>query len=493
MPNHNKPKRIQPHSLEFPSQERKSGYSFGDPFANPTDGSGNPMNRDNVNPFDGPGSTSQTRGNIVGSNIPESFGGGQQPGKATLWDPGAPQTGGGGGKSFSPMPQQGGGGQQGQQGPQPKQPTYDPFSRIPMSPDERQQASEALREIQNSVSGLHTYKGNNMKFDANGNRVLATGGDLDSVQRARDLQNLINQYDRRQASTLFSNPNSEAGLSFQNRLDLQQDQQAFAGGQSDANRDQQRYLQTDQQAFQTLHQGWDQEFQGGQNELDRGFQGGQADLNRAQQTALQGSSQAFQAGQQDSSQAFQSRENSLDRQLQVELQESMAELQHGLQDKGFEFQEEQNSLDRAIEKDRLQLQKTVQLGQLDLARRQQGHIEEAQKQQHELQQKQFKLSLFQNLAQSPEILYFLGQSQEALGQFEDLFDGGGGGIGALISKIQQAPPVNIQQYRALGSQEQSAADFANTANTGDLNPQQTRFGQAPGAAQNTQPQFVSRG
>ena len=148
---------------------------------------------------------------------------------------------------------------------------------------------------------------------------------------------------------------------------------------------------------------------------------------------MQGAEHTFQGGQAD----FQ-------RQHEIELQGMQDGLQTTLQEQMFTFQEEQAGLDRQLEEERLALQKTVQTGQLDLARKQQAHIEEVERQELELKQKQFKMEIFQSLAQSPEILYFLGQSPQAMSQFNDLFDGAGGGnISGLIQSISATPPTNI--------------------------------------------------
>ena len=175
-------------------------------------------------------------------------------------------------------------------------------------------------------------------------------------------------------------------------------QHNFQGSQNQLDRDQQRFLQENNQAWQSgenqltrdqqrILQELSQTWQSGENSANRNWQSGENTLNRDQQTMLQQMSQAWQSGEnqltrqqqqllQELSQSWQSGENTLGRDFQRELQHLQHQQNLGMLDaqgqqrlKEMEFQQNwqsgENTLGRDFQRELQHLQHQQNLGMLD--------------------------------------------------------------------------------------------------------------------------------
>ena len=156
----------------------------------------------------------------------------------------------------------------------------------------------------------------------------------------------------------------------------------------------------------------------------------------------------------------------LDRQMQI--QQALLENQQ-------EFQREQSALDRALRATEMQEASRAAKAQETL---------QASKYQLELQQ--FKVSTFAMLSSQPEMLYFLGQVGGA-GMFADVLgEDTANTLNELLERMNQTPPINIQQFARLGGAEQAQQAFAYTARTGVGDVSTQLRGEAPQAGRNAQ-------
>jgi hypothetical protein len=131
------------------------------------------------------------------------------------------------------------------------------------------------------------------------------------------------------------------------------------------------------------------------------------------------------------------------------------------------FQRAQNDLDRALQQQ-----------QLDEAQRSSQVLEDLQRQKIQADQDKFKLDLFMGLSQSPEMLFFLGQSG-LLSMFGDLMGDGGFALGQMMENIGASQTVNAQQFQQQSSTQQGQSRFGISATTGSTNPDALLRGNAP--------------
>mgnify|MGYP001573564061 CR=1 FL=1 len=158
----------------------------------------------------------------------------------------------------------------------------------------------------------------------------------------------------------------------------------------------------------------------------------------------------------------------------VGLVEREGQIQAELENTKMKFQSEQNALDRALRA--LDLQE---------ANRAAVATEALRGQELSLSQQQFKLSVFQTLAASPEILYFLGkQGGAAMAQFGDLFGDGGALMDEMMTRINSQPAANIQEFATLSAGEQGIERFRLSAQTGIKDTTAALRGSAPRAVIN---------
>ncbi len=158
----------------------------------------------------------------------------------------------------------------------------------------------------------------------------------------------------------------------------------------------------------------------------------------------------------------------LQNRLDIGLATRRGEIQNALQNSLFNFQEQQAQLDRHLQA--LELEEATRAAQ---------QLEFLRGEELELQQKAFKLNVFTSLAQSPEILFFLGQNPGMLQSFGDLLGDGGQIISDVLTRLNERPTANIQQFRALTGSERGTEAFRITATTGTRDVSGLLAGEAP--------------
>lgn len=118
------------------------------------------------------------------------------------------------------------------------------------------------------------------------------------------------------------------------------------------------------------------------------------------------------------------------------------------------FSREQSELDRALRRDEFESAQTSARA-----------LEELDRSRLELEQQQFKLDIFAQLMESPQILAFLGE--DGIEQFGDLLGDGGATIREMMQRVSAGgPAANIQGFARLSGEEQDTEAFRISALTG---------------------------
>ena len=254
----------------------------------------------------------------------------------------------------------------------------------------------------------------------------------------------------------------------------------WQGAQAALNRLHEIGLQKSTQDWQSAEGYWDRKWQSGEAEAGRDFTAGQAELDRGFASGEAAAGRDFEGGQAD-----------LQRAHQVNLQDDMQAFQITLDTQRQTFEGEQAGLDRELSYARVEMERDIEMGRINVAAQQNRILRELETKKIKLQEQQFKLSVFQSLAQSPEILWFLNESG-SVSQFADLFQGdGGGALQSVLDSIGEFQVLNSQEYARLGSKGQGVADFGHTAQTGERNPGQSRSQESPLSANFSLPNVKS--
>ena len=172
------------------------------------------------------------------------------------------------------------------------------------------------------------------------------------------------------------------------------------------------------------------------------------------------------------------------------MQDDRQDFEFKIQKSEQGFIQEENQLNRQLDKYKADLQDAATHRNLDIVGERNRQIRVTENAQAALERRRFKLDILKSFSAAPEMLYFMGQSSDPLQIFGELFsdDEGGSGQGAelqqafsrMMSDVQDPRfAVNLQSYSQMGAEGQAQSRYAQTARTGDRNPEQTLRGQAP--------------
>ena len=244
------------------------------------------------------------------------------------------------------------------------------------------------------------------------------------------------------------------------------------------------------QAWQTGEREGTQEWQTGENKRTQETGILWDRLTQQWQDRQRRETQDWQTGEREGGQDWQSGENQADRTFQLTMQDDMQDFQTKIQNSEQGFIRQENALNRELETYKVDLQNAAEHRNLDIVADRNQQIRRVEAQQASLERRKFKLEILQSFAASPEMLFFMGQNSDPAKIFGELFSEGDGGSGEnaglqeamnrMMSDVQDPRfAANLQSYSRMGGEEQAQSRYAQTARTGDRNPEQTLRNQAP--------------